>query len=250
MEKKIRVLIVEDEFITMDTLRDYLEESGYEVSGDAMRAEEAIDILERFDTDIVMLDINLKGEKDGIWIAEQIRQNYQIPFIFLSAYSDATTIERAASTNPYGYLVKPFSKADIFTAIEIALKNYAKEVRPLDIPEPNWADGSELLINQFIFVKDNLTFKKIVISEISYIQAYKNYIELHLQGQRVVIRSTLQKFTSILPQKYFLQVHRSFVVNIRFVDEISPNQINIGDQSIPLSKSYKDEFIKKFNFFL
>ena len=69
MQKNIRVLIVEDEFITMDMLRDYLEQSGYDVSGDAMRADEALDILERFDTDIVLLDINLKGEKDGIWIA-------------------------------------------------------------------------------------------------------------------------------------------------------------------------------------
>lgn len=74
MNKSVRVLIVEDEFITMDMLRDYLENSGDEVSGDAMRADEAIDILERFDTDIVMLDINLKGDKDGIWLAEQIRQ--------------------------------------------------------------------------------------------------------------------------------------------------------------------------------
>lgn len=250
MNKSVRVLIVEDEFITMDMLRDYLENSGYAISGDAMRADEAIDILERFDTDIVMLDINLKGEKDGIWLAEQIRQNYQIPFIFLSAYSDSATIERASKTNPYGYLVKPFTQPDIFAAIEVALKNYAKELRPLELPEQNWADGGELLINQFIFVKDNLSFKKITIADIRYIQAFKNYIELHLNDQRIVIRSTLQRFTQILPQKYFVQIHRSFVVNIRFVDEISPNNINVGTNSIPLSKGYKDEFVNKFNFFV
>jgi DNA-binding LytR/AlgR family response regulator len=250
MQKNIRVLIVEDEFITMDMLRDYLEQSGYDVSGDAMRADEAIDILERFDTDIAMLDINLKGEKDGIWVAEQIRQHYHIPFIFLSAYSDGPTIQRAANTNPYGYLVKPFSQADIFAAIEVALKNYAKEVRPLELPEQNWADGDELLINQFIFVKDNNSFKKIVIADIRYIQAYKNYIELHLQSQRIVIRSTLQRFTNILPQKFFVLIHRSFVVNVKFVDEINPDSVTIGNEKIPLSKGHKDDFVKKFNFFI
>jgi DNA-binding LytR/AlgR family response regulator len=250
MNKNVRVLIVEDEFITLDMLRDYLENSGYEVSGDAMRVEEAIDVLERFDTDIVMLDINLKGDKDGIWLAEYIRQNYQIPFIFISAYSDVPTVQRAAKTNPYGYLVKPFTQADVFAGIEVALNNYAKEVSPLELPEQNWADGGELLINQCIFIKDNLTYKKIVIADIRYIQAYKNYIELHLQTQRIVIRSTLQRFSSILPQKFFVQIHRSFVINIRFVDEISPTTVNVGNSPIPLSKNYKDIFINKFNFFV
>jgi DNA-binding LytR/AlgR family response regulator len=250
MNKNVRVLIVEDEFITLDMLRDYLENSGYEVSGDAMRVEEAIEVLERFDTDIVMLDINLKGDKDGIWLAEHIRQNYQIPFIFLSAYSDSATIQRAAKTNPYGYLVKPFTQADVFAGIEIALKNYAKELRPLELPEQNWADGGELLIHQAIFVKDNLNYKKIALADIRYIQAFKNYIELHLNEQRIVIRSTLQKIAQILPQKYFVQVHRSFVVNIRFVDEINPNGVSIGADAIPLSKGYKDDFVTKFNFFV
>ena len=117
MEKNVRILIVEDEFVTMDLLRDYLEESGYEVSGDAMSADEAIAILEKGDTDFAMLDINIRGEKDGIWVAEQINQKYKIPFIFLTALSDSPTVKAAARTNPYGYLVKPFKQADIFTTM-------------------------------------------------------------------------------------------------------------------------------------
>ena len=84
MEKNIRILIVEDEFVTLDLLRDYLEESGYEVSGDAMSAEEAITILEQGQTDFALLDINIKGYRDGIWLAEQINKKYQIPFIFIT----------------------------------------------------------------------------------------------------------------------------------------------------------------------
>jgi CheY-like chemotaxis protein len=86
MEKNIRVLIVEDEFFTLDMLRDYLEESGYEVSGDAMSAEEAITILEEGQTDLALLDISIKGNQDGIWLAEQINKKYRIPFVFLTAY--------------------------------------------------------------------------------------------------------------------------------------------------------------------
>jgi DNA-binding LytR/AlgR family response regulator len=250
MQKNIRVLIAEDEFITLDTLRDYLEQSGYEIAGDAMSAKEAIAILDRFDTDIAILDINLKGDKDGIWLAEQIRKNYRIPFIFLTAYSDAATIQKAANVNPYGYLVKPFKQADIYSAIEVALKNYAKESNPLELSAENLENPSELLINQSIFVKTDLAYKKIILADIRYIQSFGNYIEIHFQTQKIVIRSTLQRFINILPKKHFVQVHRSFVVNIQSVEEINANFIKIGTNSIPLSKSHKEEFVNKLNFFM
>jgi CheY-like chemotaxis protein len=110
MDNNLRILIVEDEFITLDLLKDYVIELGYHVSGDAINAEEAISVLEKNETDLVLLDINLTKEKDGIWIAEQINTKYKIPFIFISAYSDAETIKKAAFWHPSAYLVKPVKK--------------------------------------------------------------------------------------------------------------------------------------------
>jgi DNA-binding LytR/AlgR family response regulator len=249
MKPKARLLIVEDEFITMDLLRDYLVQSGYEISGDAMSAEEAMDVLERSSTDLVILDINLKGEKDGIWVAEQIREHYHIPFIFLSAYSDTPTIKRAAATNPYGYLVKPFTKANVYSAVEIALKNFEKEKMPLDLAIEDWANETELSINQSIFVKDNNLFKKIELSQIRYIQAYKNYLELQMEREKVIIRSTLSKFYQVLPEVYFQQVHRSFVVNLQHVDSLMSTSLIIGLSTVPISKNFKANLLKKLNFF-
>lgn len=250
MSPKPRILLVEDEFITLDTLKDHLEASGYAVSGDAMRTEEAIEVLELYQTDLVILDINLKGHHDGIWLAEQIRQNYQLPFIFLTAYSDSATVKRAASTNPYGYLVKPFTQADLFSSIEVALKNYAKEARSIDLPDQSWLEGGELMIHQSIFIRDHASFKRIELAQIRYIQAYKNYIELNVPQQKITVRATLQKFITILPQNYFIQVHRSFVVNTKYVDEITTHHVRLGEDILPLSKSHKEEFISKFNFFV
>jgi DNA-binding LytR/AlgR family response regulator len=233
----------------MDLLRDYLVQSGYEISGDAMSAEEAMDVLERSSTDLVILDINLKGEKDGIWVAEQIREHYHIPFIFLSAYSDTPTIKRAAATNPYGYLVKPFTKANVYSAVEIALKNFEKEKMPLDLAIEDWANETELSINQSIFVKDNNLFKKIELSQIRYIQAYKNYLELQMEREKVIIRSTLSKFYQVLPEVYFQQVHRSFVVNLQHVDSLMSTSLIIGLSTVPISKNFKANLLKKLNFF-
>ena len=247
--KKIRVMIVEDEFITLDTLRDELEDIGYEISGDAMKADEALTILERGDTDIAILDIHLKGSKSGIWLAQQIQEHYHIPFIFLSAFSDQKTIAEAAETEPSSYLVKPFTQADLYTAIELALLKHSQHQEKLQLPETHTRVKKELLINDSIFVKDDLTYRKIPLREICYVEAFKNYLELQLGSGRHVMRSTMKDFLDVLPQDHFIQTHRSFVINLEKVTEIGGNFLVVNDTKIPVSRSQKDEVLARLNFY-
>src|SRR6185369_3274345 len=94
-----------------------------------VQGKKALDSIEKLNPDLILLDINLKGsELDGIRVAEQIHQNYQIPFIFLTAFSDKTTLEKAKLTEPYGYIIKPFEENDIRTSIEIAYYKYTKDL--------------------------------------------------------------------------------------------------------------------------
>src|SRR5687767_9217328 len=125
MKEGINILIVEDEFITQKTIKEALNELGYSISGDAMDAEEALNILDKKTTDLAILDIQIQGDKDGIWIAKEIKEKYKIPFIFLTANADKNTVKRASETEPNGYLIKPFDKQDIFAAIETALRNFS-----------------------------------------------------------------------------------------------------------------------------
>jgi DNA-binding LytR/AlgR family response regulator len=243
MGKNVRILIVEDEFVTLDLLRDYLEESGYEVSGDAMSADEAIPILDKGETDFAMLDINIKGAKNGIWIADQINKKYKIPFIFLTALSDTATVKTAARSNPYGYLVKPFKQADIFTTIEIALNNY-NENRTAGRTPDSEKMKSAIQINDAIFIKNKEVFKKIFIKDIQYIEAFKNYLELYFVDSRQIIRSTLTDFQKALPQDHFIQTHRSFIVNINFLEKIGSDFVVIGKTEVPISRGFKESVLK------
>ena len=129
------------------------------------------------------------------------------------------------------------------------MKNFEKEKKPLDLPVEFWANETELSINQSIFVKDNNLFKKIELADIKYIQAYKNYLELQLEKEKLIIRSPLSKFCKILPTTYFQQIHRSFIVNLKHIDTISNGTIGIGLNTLPVSKSFKNELLKKLNFF-
>ena len=126
MENPVRILIVEDEFITATDIKDNLEQMGYHITGLARDAAEACSILDQEETDLAILDINIQGDKDGIWIAKRINEHYKIPFIFLTSFGDERTVSSAIETKPYGYLVKPFERVDIYTSIEVALKNYSQ----------------------------------------------------------------------------------------------------------------------------
>ncbi|MEQ9232274.1 MAG: response regulator, partial [Cyclobacteriaceae bacterium] len=105
MNTPLKIMIVEDEMITAESILDMLEDYGYEVTGIHIRAEAALQAIEKEKPDLALLDIHLKGEKTGIWLAEQIRSSHKIPYVFLTSYADKATIEQATETHPFGYLL-------------------------------------------------------------------------------------------------------------------------------------------------
>jgi len=123
----LRILIVEDEPIISDDIESTLISNHYDVAGKAYSSTHALDMLMNRYPDLVLLDIAIKGDKDGIDIAAIIREKYHIPFIFLTSFSDKVTLERVKPTMPYGYIVKPFKDRDIVTSIEMAMYRFAIE---------------------------------------------------------------------------------------------------------------------------
>jgi CheY-like chemotaxis protein len=116
-----KILVVEDENIVALEIKKRLQKLGYIVPGVASTGEDAIIKVEGILPDLVLMDIMLKGEIDGIQAAGEIRSRFNIPVIYLTAYSDEETLERAKLTEPYGYILKPFEEDDLRTTIEIAL---------------------------------------------------------------------------------------------------------------------------------
>jgi len=120
MEKE-QILIVEDERIVGDDIKMIVQRLGYAVSGIAFSGEEAIKKIEKMQPDLVLMDIVLEGEMSGIDAAEIIRSRFNIPVVYLTAYSDKKTLERAKITEPFGYILKPFEDRDLHSTIEMAL---------------------------------------------------------------------------------------------------------------------------------
>jgi DNA-binding NarL/FixJ family response regulator len=124
---KLKILIVEDEPVIAENIAVYLDNNDFEVSGIAYDTDEALEQLKTNTPDAVILDINLDSEKDGIDIAATINKNYQLPFLFLTSYSDKETLNRAKLVKPAGYIVKPFNEKTLLASLEIAISNHAAE---------------------------------------------------------------------------------------------------------------------------
>ncbi len=126
-EKKI--LVVEDEAIVAEAIALSLKKQGYEVTAIVTNGEEAIEKAAENQPDLVLMDIVLEGDMDGIAAAEKIRTRFHIPTVFLTAYADEETLKRAKLTDPFGYIIKPFQQKDLYVTIEIALHRHELETK-------------------------------------------------------------------------------------------------------------------------
>jgi CheY-like chemotaxis protein len=124
-----RVLIVEDEILIAEELRERLSRFGYSVIAAVDSADEGIAIATRELPDLVLMDIRLKGEKDGVQAAKEIRQQVDIPIVYVTAYSDQQTVDRAKQTEHDAYILKPFHRSELRSTIEVAMQRHARRAR-------------------------------------------------------------------------------------------------------------------------
>ena len=149
---KHKIVIVEDEGLIAADLESRLKKAGYSVPGMADSAEKALEVIEHTAPDLVLMDIRLKGEADGIQVADLVREKLDIPVVYLTAYEDQGTLERAGRTQAFGYIKKPIATASLKGAIEIALSKhrYERDLRE----ERDWAIASFSAVPYAVLVTD------------------------------------------------------------------------------------------------
>ncbi len=135
--QKIRALIIEDETLIAEEIQSTLELLGYSVVGRIINGDRAMDAIANLRPDVILLDIHIKGTLNGIDLAHIIRTKYRIPFLFLTAYADQNTLEKAKMTMPYGYILKPFNETGLRVNLEMALFKHCAEKKDRTISKPH-----------------------------------------------------------------------------------------------------------------
>lgn len=233
---KNKILIVEDEPIIASDIEMILQSLGYDVTGIEDNAEDALQSIVKNTPDLVLLDINIEGDADGVMLAQDINARFGIPFVYLTSNTDKMTINRVKRTQPAGFIVKPFSEQEIQSVIEIALFD-------VEVKEKEHTTHSDT----YMFVRDGNSFIKLLFSDLMYLQADDNYTHLFTKDSELLLTLTLGKLQQKLPKEDFVRIHRSYIVNVNYVDKIQDKYVFIGKARLPIGRSYQEDFFAKIN---
>jgi two-component system, LytTR family, response regulator LytT len=236
---KLKIGIVEDEMIIASNIANTLEVIGYEVTNIASSYMEALEMLDKEKPDLVLLDINIKGKKDGIDIAWKIREDYDIPFIFLTANADTATLERAKLTEPPAYLVKPFTKDDLYTSIEISIHNHSKKQATKKVVK----ETDNYVIKDSLFIKEANYFHKVKFADILYLESEHVYVYVHTTDKKIMVRTSMQQYLDNFDQKKFFRIHRSYVINLDHIQTINTENIVVNNVTLPIGKTFRNDLL-------
>ncbi len=209
------------------------------------RGEEALLFVRENRPDVILMDIRLKGKLDGIETARQIQQEYDTPVIYITANADEAHFNRAKSTRPYAFISKPFKKLDLQRAIELTLSRIAESDDTKSSAKN--IGSSPYKLSDSIFVRHHEKMVKIIISNIHYVEAERNYCRIYSKDKNYLLVLTLKDLDEKLPEKHFIRIHRSFIVNVSQIDEVGNTHVIVAKKTIPISKTYKEELLKRLH---
>lgn len=238
----MKILVVEDDPMIAQSVFDILSMLDYEVVGIAESGEEAISFCNEKAPDLALLDIQIAGDIDGVELAEIIRDQFDIPFIFTTAFADKSTIERAKAMGPFGYLVKPYGIKEVNAAIEVAKAAFDR----LKEAGKNSQNVSKIIDNSLFLKVDNKLIK-VKIEDILYIEAKGDYALFKTKTKGYIVHATIKKIEEKLSNYNFQKVHRSFIVNLAKIIDIEESNLLIEDKVIPISRANKEGLINRLN---
>ncbi|QBA64493.1 LytR/AlgR family response regulator transcription factor [Muriicola soli] len=239
MNKKTRILIVEDDMIIAANISLQLTKAGYEVTGIESRGEEAVIHSRLNPPDIILMDINLKGRLNGIESVKRIQEVIDIPVIYITANNDEATFEEAKHTHPFAFIAKPITMSNVLRSLALAEEQFKTREESVPVEENYIA-----LLNDRIFIRHHGQMVKLLLQDILYIEADRNYCHVMTSKKEYVLTTTLKEMQNKLPEEIFVRVHRSFLVNISKLDVVAEAHVEINRKAIPLSKSNREGLLK------
>jgi DNA-binding LytR/AlgR family response regulator len=230
----MKIFIADDEAIIAESLFQVLYQLGYEPIEPASSAREALETLQLHTPDLGILDIHLGEPFSGFTIADYFFKN-NIPFLFLTALYDTATVQRAKFYNPTAYLVKPFTKENLFATIELARVHVTHQTVVAE-PAP-------------FFLKLGNKHLSLDPLSITHLKSEGKYVNIHNNnGKKHLVRATLSEVTEQLQQVSFIQTHKSYYVNPIHIKLIKYDELVVNDTIIPIGRAYRESLKKNLTY--
>lgn len=245
----LRVLAVEvDSDLERQALRQRLESFGFELTGIAASAAEALAHFDADEPDVVLLDVNLRGPHDGVEVALELNRRRPVPLIFVSSATDAATFERACQAYPFAFLTKPYNPTELAHAIALAVQHFAREQHlgeahhPTALADPA-LNPSATTSEGVVLVRENGRLHRVPLDTVFWIEADGSYCHLHADGRKYTIKTSLRELGHRLPAGKYVRVHRAHLVRIGQIDRVDPrdHQLWVRGQAVAIGRAYREE---------
>ncbi|MBC3783864.1 LytR/AlgR family response regulator transcription factor [Spirosoma utsteinense] len=242
--KPLKILIVEDDELTVELLTVTLQQAGHSVVGVARTLAEAVRISQQQPVDLALLDVHLPGSEDGIAIARMLMQQDRIPFLFITGQTGATTLKQLKALRPVGFLSKPFSPVDLIMQIDLAIER-----------TPSLHAPSSLLPDHLL-IPDDGRLIPVRQSDIVFAEARTNFTCLFVRNRKdpFVVTDNLKNIATRLTLPSFYRVSRSYVVNLQYLAYIEGNKLFLtsfdegtanGPRPIPIPADTRPGLLKQ-----
>ncbi|MEQ9302451.1 MAG: response regulator transcription factor [Marinoscillum sp.] len=234
----INILLLEDELLLAEDLKQKLEHLNYNLSLIATSGEEVIAFVNKSIPDIAILDIEVAGEMDGLEVGSYLKKRFDMPIIYLTQFKDLQTFDKAKVIQPNFYLTKPVNIFDLVRAIELIIAQNAISKMP---EQQGYLNPKALYLRS-----GEQSFDKVTIDEIFYLKASGAYTEVHTASKKYIFSENLSHFERNLNVPQLIRIHRSWIVNRDKVDRIEDSNLVINNERVTVGKTYKNAVKKHF----
>lgn len=242
---KLKILIVEDEFLVAADIEESLVQMGYEVQACVASGYAAIEEVERSLPDLILMDIRLKGDMTGIEAAKKILQKNNVPVIYLTANADLGTIEQAKVSLPYGYITKPYSEKDLRTNIEISRYKFENDMQ-VKMASDQFHSYFKVDSATHVVVEGTEGLLREKAENIYYIEKEGDKSKVFLRDENYVITTGIDELEGILEKYGFVRINDNCLLNKARIFRVMYPDVIVSDLMVVLSID-EDRKAKLFN---
>lgn len=250
METEKNILIIEDDKILAENMKQSLQKDGFHIVGIANTLKTAVAIMEKHEVNLALIDIQLKGNDNGVFVASKIRETKRIPIIYITGNTPYKLHEEMEKTCPVAFLQKPLRMRELSMQIDLALKNFnngifseveVKQEDSIYIKEVNKSFYVKIQTKEILYVEADKMKSKIFLTESEYARIYPN-----LPNQYITVSVPMIRLTDKLPSN-FISFHKSYLVNPDFIDKIDPTCIFVQSHKISIPDGKSKSVMSLFN---
>ncbi len=239
----MKILLVEDEELYADQVEILIDKMGYHLVGICDSSDKVLRLIENEVPDLVLMDIHINGDLDGIELASLINRKQELPIIFITSLRDDLTFKRVQRVGATNFIVKPFDQLQLQRAIDLAVKESKPKDDGLNIPT--------IGVDHF-YAKQGGNLTRVEFDDIFYLEADGHYCYVHTANKKYVFRISLVQLKDKISNEFFMQTHRSYIINKKKIKSVNlkENTIELGGKTIPISKRNKPSVIKSLGIVL